>query len=84
MTELFSESRSDKTPIIVERIVNDIDEIVRLVRFPDWQSTTAGERAVKKELRKVIYVKYKLADQELFDKAYNYIKMYYSVISGGL
>ncbi|MHB9010478.1 MAG: type I restriction endonuclease subunit R [Carboxydocellales bacterium] len=77
LTELFSESRSDKTPIIVERIVNDIDEIVRLVRFPDWQSTTAGERAVKKELRKVIYVKYKLSDQELFDKAYNYIKMYY-------
>ena len=77
LTELFSESRSDKTPIIVERIVNDIDEIVRLVRFPDWQSTTAGERAVKKELRKIIYVKYKLSDQELFDKAYNYIKMYY-------
>lgn len=77
LTELFKESRNENTPIIVERIVNDIDEIVRLVRFPDWQSTTAGERIVRKELRKVLYVKYKLQDQELFDKAYSYIKMYY-------
>ena len=35
LTELFAESRNENTPIIVERIVNDIDEIVRLVRFPD-------------------------------------------------
>ena len=60
-----------------EEFLNDIDEIVRLVRFPDWQSTTTGERIVRKELRKVLYVKYKIQDQELFDKAYNYIKVYY-------
>lgn len=77
LTELFIESRGENTPVIVERIVNDIDEIVRLVRFPDWQSTTTGERLVKRELRKVLYVKYKIQDQELFDKAYSYIKMYY-------
>jgi type I restriction enzyme R subunit len=46
LTELFAESRNENTPIIVERIVNDIDEIVRLVRFPDWQYTTAGERSL--------------------------------------
>lgn len=77
LTELFTESKNKNTPVIVERIVNDIDEIVRLVRFPDWQYTTAGERLVRKELRKILYVKYKIQDQELFDKAYNYIKMYY-------
>jgi type I restriction enzyme R subunit len=77
LSELFAESKSENTPVIVERIVNDIDEIVRLVRFPDWQSTTTGERIVRKELRKVLYVKYKIQDQELFDKAYNYIKVYY-------
>lgn len=77
LTELFAESRNENTPIIVERIVNDIDEIVRLVRFPDWQYTTAGERLVRKELRKILYVKYKIQDQELFDKAYGYIKTYY-------
>ncbi|RMD97096.1 MAG: type I restriction endonuclease subunit R, partial [Bacteroidetes bacterium] len=77
LTELFSEVRNKETPVMVERIVNDIDEIVRLVRFPGWQNTKAGEREVQKALRKVIYVKYKIKDQDLFDRAYNYIKQYY-------
>ena len=38
LTELFEEVRNPETPIIVERIVADIDEIVRLVRFPGWQN----------------------------------------------
>jgi type I restriction enzyme R subunit len=29
---------NEKTPVIVERVVADIDEIVRLVRFPGWQT----------------------------------------------
>ena len=77
LTELFSEVKGKETPVVVERIVNDIDEIVRLVRFPGWQNTKAGEREVQKALRKVIYVKYQIKDQELFDRAYNYIKQYY-------
>ncbi|MDP8258828.1 MAG: type I restriction endonuclease subunit R [Candidatus Aadella gelida] len=77
LTELFLETRTDQTPAIVERIVNDIDEIVKVVRFPGWQSTAAGEREVKKALRKTL-LKYKLhADQELFDRAYGYIREYY-------
>lgn len=77
LTELFEEARSDETPIIVERVVNDIDEIVRVVRFDGWQSTHAGEREVKKALRKTLF-KYKLhQDQDLFDRAYGYIREYY-------
>ena len=61
----------------VERIVADIDDIVKKVRFPDWQRTNAGERLVQKELRRTL-LKYKLhTDQELFDKAYGYIRQYY-------
>jgi type I restriction enzyme R subunit len=48
LTELFNEVRSHKTPIVVERLVNDIDEVVRIVRFPGWQQTVAGEREVQK------------------------------------
>jgi len=48
-------TKGKNTHIIVERIVADIDEIVKKVRFPDWQHT----------------------DQELFDKAYGYIRQYY-------
>ena len=77
LTELFEEVRTPETPIIVERVVSDIDEIVRYVRFDGWQNTHAGERAVKNALRKTLF-KYKLhQDQELFDKAYGYIRQYY-------
>ncbi len=77
LTELFQEAKSKNTHIIVERIVTDIDDIVRRVRFPDWQHTSQGERLVQKELRRTL-LKYKLhTDQELFDRAYEYIRQYY-------
>jgi type I restriction enzyme R subunit len=77
LTELFNEVRSKNTHIIVERIVADIDDIVKKVRFPQWQQTSQGERLVQKELRKAL-LKYKLhTDQELFDRAYGYIRQYY-------
>lgn len=77
LSDLFSEVQNGETPVVVERIVADVDEIVRLVRFPGWQSTKAGEREVQKSLRKVIYVKYKIKDQDLFDRAFEYIRQYY-------
>lgn len=77
LTELFLEMKTDKTPAIVERIVNDIDEIVRIVRFDGWQHSTTGEKEVKRELRKILWVKYAIKDEELFNRAYDYIKEYY-------
>lgn len=67
----------DNTPIIVERIVTDIDDIVKIVRFDGWQNTTGGRQEVKKALRSVVWVKYKIKDKEVFDKAYSYIEEYY-------
>ncbi|MDD6089016.1 MAG: hypothetical protein PUB69_06885 [Desulfovibrionaceae bacterium] len=48
-------------------------------RFPfdGWKSTTAGTQEVRKALRSVVWIKYKIKDQEVFDKAYNYIEQYY-------
>ncbi len=77
LTELFEKARNARTPIIVERVVNDIDEIARHVRFDGWQTIHAGEREVKKALGKTL-CKYRLhQDQELFDRAYSYIRQYY-------
>jgi type I restriction enzyme, R subunit len=77
LTELFEETRDEGTPIIVERVVTDIDDIVRVVRFPGWQDTHQGQREVKKALRKTL-LKYQLhREQDLFDKAYGYIEQYY-------
>ncbi len=77
LTELFLELKTDTTPAIVERIVNDIDEIVRVVRFDGWQYSTTGLKLVAKELRKVLWIKYQIKDEELYNKAYEYIKEYY-------
>ena len=77
LTELFLEVKTDQTPAVVERIVMDIDQIVKVVRFPGWQTTASGEREVQKSLRQSL-LKYKLhKDQQLFDRAYGYIKEYY-------
>jgi len=77
LTELFNSVRNDATPIIVERIVTDIDAIVKIVRFDGWQDTTAGRQEVTKALRSVVWIKYKIKDKDVFDKAYKYIEMYY-------
>jgi type I restriction enzyme R subunit len=77
LTELFENAKNPDTPIMVERVVADIDEIVRLVRFDGWQNTHAGEREVKNALRRTLF-KYRLhQDQELFARAYGYIREYY-------
>lgn len=79
LTELFMELKTDETPAVVKRIVEDIDAIVRIVvkGFTGWQNTITGEREVQKSLRKALF-KYKLhKDQILFERAYGYIKEYY-------
>ncbi len=68
--------KNTNTPVIVERIVTDIDDIVKIVRFDGWQNTTGGRQEVKKALRSVVWVKYKIKDKEVFDKAYSYIEQY--------
>ena len=77
LTELFNGVKNAQTPVIVERIVNDIDDIVKYVRFPDWQDTTTGKQEIKKALRSIIWIKYKIKDKDVFDKAYQYIEQYY-------
>lgn len=77
LTDLFNSVKNKATPIIVERIVKDIDDIVKIVRFDGWQDTTAGKQEVKKALRSVVWIKYKIKDIDVFDKAYKYIEQYY-------
>jgi type I restriction enzyme R subunit len=77
LTELFQQTRTTETPIVVERIVDDIDDIVRKIRFEGWQATEGGKREVRKALRRTL-AKYKLhKDEELFEKAYGYVREYY-------
>jgi len=69
LPELFNEVKGKNTHVIVERIVADIDSIVKQVRFDGWQTTAQGEREVKQALRRSL-LKYKRhTDQDLFEKA---------------
>jgi len=77
LTKLFQSVRNDNTPVIVERIVNDIDGIVKIVRFPGWQNTSTGRKEVSKNLRDVIMRKYRIKDQDVFSRAYSYVEQYY-------
>ena len=77
LTELFESVKSEDTPIMVERVVNDIDEVVRAVRFEGWQDTAQGDREVQQALRRTLYVRYKMRDQALFERAHAYIREYY-------
>ena len=77
LTELFRGVKNANTPVIVERLVNEIDDVVRKIRFVDWQNTTSGKRLIKQQLRSIVAVKYGISDKEVFDKAYAYVEQYY-------
>jgi len=79
LTELFESIKNPQTPIIVERVVKDIDEqIVDVVRrFSDAFTTVSGRREVQQRLRSILYLKYSIKDKEIFEKAYSYIEQYY-------
>ena len=77
LSQIFAEARVDTTPEVVGRIVDDIDEVVRATRFEGWQHTVSGEREIQKVLRKTL-LKYKLhTEQDLFDRAYGYVRQHY-------
>ena len=77
LTELFEGVKNSKTPVVVERIVEDIDNIVKIVRFDGWQNTTTGQKEVRKSLRSIVWIKYKIKDNDVFEKAYAYVEQYY-------
>ena len=62
---------------MVVRIVADIDEVVRAVRFDGWQDTAQGDREVQQARRKAPYVRCKMRDQDQFERAHEYIREYY-------
>lgn len=77
LSELFEALKTDKTPIIVDNIVNRIDEVVRGVRFEGWQSTIRGDQEVRKALRATLYIQFKIRDNDVFEKALGYVREYY-------
>ena len=42
-----------------------------------------GQNEVRKMLRTILWLKYKIKDNEVFEKAYKYVEMYYTPDNGG-
>ncbi|HJJ27528.1 MAG TPA: hypothetical protein O0W95_05540, partial [Methanocorpusculum sp.] len=65
------------TPIIVKKVANDIDDVVRQVRYANWKLQETGQKQVRQAILKIIWIKYKIKDKNLIDKAYEYVAEYY-------
>jgi len=51
LTQILREFAPPDTPMIIENVVNDIDTIVRQVRFTGWSQNQNGDRTVRREVR---------------------------------
>ena len=60
--------------------MNDIDNhVVDIVRrFSNAFKTVTGQKEVRQMLRTILWIKYKIKDNEVFEKAYKYVEMYYT------
>jgi type I restriction enzyme R subunit len=77
LTQIFREYAPEAAPAIIERVVLDIDEIVRQVRFVGWQTSTPGDRAVRREIRLALSKQGLQAEGALYDRAYEYVRENY-------
>ena len=53
----------------------NVVDIVR--RFNNAFKTVTGQNEVRKMLRSILWLKYKIKDNDVFEKAYKYVEMYY-------
>lgn len=73
LTQIFEEYKPADAPVILEKVVRDIDEIVKAVSWEGWTNTKRGDREVRTAILKVLR-HYGLPLQgELFDHAYAYV-----------
>lgn len=77
LTQIFNEYAPDNTPEMIGRVVTEIDQIVKEVRYDGWAATQKGDRLVRQEIRNTLrkFQLHKTAG--LFEAAYDYIKIHY-------
>ncbi|RIK05386.1 MAG: type I restriction endonuclease subunit R [Acidobacteria bacterium] len=77
LSQILKEYAPPDTPVIVERVVEDIDAIVRPVKGSGWQTSQPGDREVRRQLRATLNRHGLPAVGELYDRAYAYIREHY-------
>lgn len=77
LTQIFHEFKPDLTPAIIEKVVKELDGIVKEVRFSGWQVSQPGDKEVRRQIRRVLNSNSLPAVGPLFDRAYAYIAQNY-------
>lgn len=77
LTQIVEQHKPPELSVVIEDLVRDIDTIVRESAYTGWTESQAGDREVRKELRRVLH-KYQLPlSGELYVRAYEYIRENY-------
>jgi type I restriction enzyme R subunit len=77
LTQIMNEYAPDQTPVIVNDVVRDIDNIAQQVAYTGWGESQPGDREARKQI-KLVLNKYALPPSgELFNETYAYIRENY-------
>jgi type I restriction enzyme R subunit len=77
LTQTFTEYPPQHVPVIVSRIVEEIDAIAALAKGTQWKESSPQDRKVQKALR-LVFKKFGLPlTGELYDRAFAYIHQNY-------
>ncbi|POH60304.1 type I restriction endonuclease subunit R [Arthrobacter glacialis] len=75
LTQIFLEFKPEDTPAMLDKVVAEIDEVVREVStgWDGWAKTRGGDRRVRNSIR-IVLTHYGFPIQgDLFDRAYSYV-----------
>lgn len=77
LTTIFREAAPHQAPHVLERVVLDVDDIVRQTRFDGWAQSSAGDRAIRAELLKALHRHRLHKEPGLYERAYEYVAANY-------
>jgi type I restriction enzyme R subunit len=77
LSQILEEYAPPGVPVMVETVVEKIDELVQPVRGSGWQSSSPGDREVRREIRLVLKNAGLPITGELYDRTYAYIRENY-------
>ena len=69
--------RPEGTPVIIDNIVEQIDDLVAPVRGTGWQTSHPGDRTVRQQLHLIFKNNGLPIGGELYSRAYDYIRENY-------
>jgi type I restriction enzyme R subunit len=77
LTQIFAEYAPDGTPTIIQTVVQRIDEVAQPVRGTGWQTSSPGDREVRRAIRVILKDAGLTIKGELYDRTYAYVRENY-------